>query len=280
MSGPGDLSDVPDGTALAAEYVLGLLEGEARAAAEARLAADDAFAAEVSAWWDRFSPLIEAVDDRSPPPGLWTRIEAAIEAAQARAAPPPPASPPPIGDAAASTPIVSPLAPDRTRRRDARKPERARRGVGSLLAAALMGALAASAATVAVMVYREQAAAPAPADATAPLLTAALTPEAGESLYVAAYDPVRRSVVVTPTRVLPEDDRARELWLIPADGVPRSAGLLRAGAEPTALPVRGELLELAIAGAALAVSLEPAGGSPTGAPTGPVIASGALVQAG
>ena len=32
-------------------------------------------------------------------------------------------------------------------------------------------------------------------------------------------------------------------------------------------------------GATFAVSLEPSGGSPTGLPTGPVIASGALVRA-
>ena len=61
---------------------------------------------------------------------------------------------------------------------------------------------------------------------------------------------------------------------IPGDGVPRSLGLLADGGGTIALPPG-----IAPApGEALAVSLEPAGGSPTGAPTGPVVASGQLVS--
>jgi anti-sigma-K factor RskA len=39
------------------------------------------------------------------------------------------------------------------------------------------------------------------------------------------------------------------------------------------------LAELMRNGATIAISVEPRGGSPTGAPTGPVIASGALTRA-
>ncbi len=44
------------------------------------------------------------------------------------------------------------------------------------------------------------------------------------------------------------------------------------------LALSPDLLRLASAGAKLAVSLEPEGGSPTGSPTGPVIAVGALAR--
>jgi anti-sigma-K factor RskA len=72
-------------------------------------------------------------------------------------------------------------------------------------------------------------------------------------------------------------DRVAELWLIPADGKPRSLGLLRAD-RPVTLALSPNLAGQATAAAVLAVSLEPPGGSPTGAPTGPVIGQGKLIN--
>lgn len=69
----------------------------------------------------------------------------------------------------------------------------------------------------------------------------------------------------------PVAGRAFELWSLPATGAPRSLGLVATDG-PTTLR-RADLVRDA---AALAVSVEPAGGSPTGAPTGPVIALGRL----
>ncbi|MBI3897695.1 MAG: anti-sigma factor [Gammaproteobacteria bacterium] len=68
--------------------------------------------------------------------------------------------------------------------------------------------------------------------------------------------------------------RALELWLIPADGTPRSLGLI-APTDATTLVVAQALQPMLIPGALLAISLEPAGGSPTGSPTGPVLFKGA-----
>jgi anti-sigma-K factor RskA len=62
-----------------------------------------------------------------------------------------------------------------------------------------------------------------------------------------------------------------ELWAVPAQGAPRSLGLIQANATTTL--IRSQLLANT---AAFAVSVEPAGGSPTGAPTGPIVSVGKL----
>ena len=46
---------------LAAEYALGLLEGEDLLAARARVASDALFAAEVDQWQDRLAPLADHI---------------------------------------------------------------------------------------------------------------------------------------------------------------------------------------------------------------------------
>jgi anti-sigma-K factor RskA len=68
-----------------------------------------------------------------------------------------------------------------------------------------------------------------------------------------------------------------ELWLIPAGDKPHSLGLIAPG-RPVRIEVPRDLVERISAESALAVSMEPPGGSPTGQPTGPVIASGKLTS--
>jgi anti-sigma-K factor RskA len=66
-----------------------------------------------------------------------------------------------------------------------------------------------------------------------------------------------------------------ELWAIPADGKPVSLGVIPAGGKGKVVlsDAQKALIGKPIA---LAVSLEPKGGSPTGQPTGPVLYQGAL----
>jgi len=73
--------------------------------------------------------------------------------------------------------------------------------------------------------------------------------------------------------------RAPELWLIAKGEKPVAIGMISTSA-PIALPLEGALLHRVGPTAVLAVSVEPPGGSPTGQPTGPVIATGAIATAG
>jgi len=70
-------------------------------------------------------------------------------------------------------------------------------------------------------------------------------------------------------------DRSLELWAIPADGQPISLGVVPVGGKGkiNLSQAQRALLDTPIA---LAVSLEPHGGSPTGQPTGPVLYQGQL----
>ena len=71
MSGDGDYR--------AAEYVLGLLSPEDRAAVERDAASDPILANEIAFWNERLSPLLDAGEVR-PPPDLFDRVQAAIGA--------------------------------------------------------------------------------------------------------------------------------------------------------------------------------------------------------
>ena len=99
----------------------------------------------------------------------------------------------------------------------------------------------------------------------------------GHRHFVATNDTRRGTVAVVPAAFNADATRVPELWLIPADGKPRPVGLLRADQTVT-LTLPAELAALAKGDAVLAVSLEPPGGSTTGLPTGPVIATGKLTS--
>lgn len=90
--------------------------------------------------------------------------------------------------------------------------------------------------------------------------------------FVASVSADGRALVLRPVGAVQiAPDRALELWAVPPDGAPRSLGLVRADAATTL--IRARLLQDT---AAFAVSVEPPGGSPTGAPTGPIVSVGQL----
>ena len=107
----------------------------------------------------------------------------------------------------------------------------------------------------------------------------AMLGDKNEIKVVASWDPAARQLVLAvPGEIAADTSHARELWVIPADGKPRSLGTMPAGREMH-MRLAETLADLLQHGATIAISIEPPGGSPTGAPTGPVIASGPLVKA-
>lgn len=110
----------------------------------------------------------------------------------------------------------------------------------------------------------------------APLVAALHAGDAGPT-FLAKIDPASGNLVIRVAAGTPPAGKVPELWLIPADGVPRSLGVIEKEGE-TRVAMTAPHIALAAPQTALAISLEPPGGSPTGQPTGPVIAVGKLQQ--
>jgi anti-sigma-K factor RskA len=86
-------------------------------------------------------------------------------------------------------------------------------------------------------------------------------------------DRKREDMVILAQATPPESGRDYELWVVPPNKAPVSLGVVKAGVrEERTLPAAATAY--LTANATLAVSLEPAGGSPSGAPTGPILFTG------
>jgi anti-sigma-K factor RskA len=82
-------------------------------------------------------------------------------------------------------------------------------------------------------------------------------------------------LIIQPAGLQLPADSVVQLWVIPADGRPRSLGVI-AEARASDMPMPNPMMPYLVADAMLAVSIEPMGGSPKDVPTGPVVASGKL----
>ncbi len=145
---------------------------------------------------------------------------------------------------------------------------RLRRRLGFWRGATAAAGLVAASLAVALVWPRSP---PATVSAPASFLAARLTSTGGATLFVAVLDPVRHQIVLTPAAIGAAPDRSPELWLIPAGGRPIALGVAAFGRSVRLSPGVG------LGGASpmtLAVSIEPNGGSSTGQPTGPVVATG------
>jgi anti-sigma-K factor RskA len=108
-------------------------------------------------------------------------------------------------------------------------------------------------------------------------MVASLGAEGGPAALIITYDPNSRSLIATPAVLQGAAGHDHELWVIPAGGTPRSLGLVTTG-RSRKLTIPPALLQSIGTDSTLAVSVEPEGGSPTGQPTGPVIATGQLTR--
>jgi len=118
---------------------------------------------------------------------------------------------------------------------------------------------------------------PVPVKVAAPApLIAAIVPTGKGAPIAAAYDPGSGVVRIAGTMPIPVG-RSAEVWAIRGTAAPRSLGVMPTAATATAALVVPAGVRAAMApDTVLAISIEPAGGSPTGLPTGPVIATGKL----
>ncbi|MGG6893436.1 MULTISPECIES: anti-sigma factor [Rhizobium] len=106
-------------------------------------------------------------------------------------------------------------------------------------------------------------------------LSASLAGQNNPINLLANYDIANSRLKVTPVAAGKSGEKSLELWLIRGSDPAEALGILpQTGDGEIVLPpdLHGKLTE----GAIIAVSVEPFGGSPTGKPTGDVIASGTI----
>ncbi|MBN8963087.1 MAG: anti-sigma factor [Rhizobiales bacterium] len=106
-------------------------------------------------------------------------------------------------------------------------------------------------------------------------LIASLASDRTDVRYLAAYD--ARSSEIGLSHLAGDRTAGHdfELWIIKGNDPPVSLGVIPAGSH-VHLAVAAGHRGLIDSGALFAISIEPRGGSPTGKPTGPVVASGDL----
>lgn len=243
-----------DDPMIAAEWALGLLEGEELLAARGKYATDPDFAWRKE-WWDGwFAPLTDAIPGAEPGEHVWDGIAARIAAA-------PPA--------ALSAPIP---------------------GAGNVVAleakvrrwqwvAALSSAAAAIALAWVAITPSRVAIAPQPVEtvAKAPLVATVPIGETGLRLDV-TYIPESERMVVAAIGLTADGVHDHELWLVPSDGTPpRSLGVIEPGAVRS-MVLPHETAAMLGEGASVALTREPLGGKPDGQDAGPVVAKGAFSE--
>lgn len=110
------------------------------------------------------------------------------------------------------------------------------------------------------------------AAATAPAV-AALSADGSAPALLVTWQAQGGQLQVTPVSMADRPGHSLELWMIVGKAAPKSVGLMGRGKGPS---FTGLAIDPAT-NIVFAVSVEPIGGSPTGAPTGPVIYSGKMV---
>ncbi len=235
---------------LAAEFALGTLRGPARAHFARWMWEDADLRRSVAEWDARLVPMSAGVPERTPPARLWPAIAGG-------------------------------LGPVSRQGRGLWNSVGLWRALGlgaSGLAAALLVATA-------LVQPRQQAAPP-------PVIVQVPSNEVGAAYLAVLSDPKTQKPVLlvsagrkssdlfvkTLDRSIHVDEKSLELWALPAGGAPpKSLGVLGAD-DRMKLRLHAVADESLGNVPALAVSLEPRGGSPTGAPTGPVLFSGPCVR--
>lgn len=240
MTGPADIDT------LAAEYVVGTLDQSERSAVSARLATDPALRSAVAQWELRLAPLADLVEPIAPPARLAAEIERRLTDASSSVRPAAV-----VGSTRTATAGAAVIDLDLQRRL------RRWRSV----------AIATSAIAASLAVYvgiRESAPRP---DTN---FVAVFQKDDASPSFVMSVDLTSRTLSVKRVAADVPAGKTYQLWIASDKlGVgPQSLGLVEQGSD-----VKRALTNIdpnIVQSALFGVSLEPAGGSPTGKPTGPV----------
>ncbi len=261
---PDDLSLALSEDMLAAEYVLGTLGADERKDTQDRIASDPAFAALVRLWERRLGELHVLTADMEPPAALWDAIKEKLAGVA-------PSETVRLPDPTPPAPAPPPPAPPNVRVLRARAARWRTIAVftGSLAAALLAFIL------LPKWGLLPPALSPKPAaPASKPVepgsrshYLAVLERDAVAPAFVLVVDATAHSLTLRRVGAPRELGKSYELWLIsPRLPAPRSLGLVGPGDVTELTDVLADDPAL-IGEASFAVSLEPEGGSPTGAPS-------------
>jgi anti-sigma-K factor RskA len=237
MSDPGpELPDDPD-AALAAEYVLRLLDPAEAAACAAREARDPAFAALVADWRAEFEALDRAYTEVPPPAGLQRQIE------------------------------------ERLFGRESRQPS----WLARLWQSAGVWRGVAAVAVLAALWLGTLTPPPPPVEGEARLISALASSPGSDVTLLAELEPQAAVLNINRTSGAAPPGRSLELWMIEEGGTPESLGVLP-DAPRARVPLTREQAARIGPGTTLAITDEPAGGSPTGQPSLPPVAAGTVSE--
>ncbi|KXU86490.1 anti-sigma factor [Paraburkholderia monticola] len=224
-----------------AEYVLGVLDAAGRRQIELALQHDRQLAASVARWQNRLMPLNEDIGEIEPASYVWARIQSELGFA----------------------PVEAPR--PRVRLWDDVRWWRWI-GIGSSFAAMAL----------VILLILPVRYGPVVGPSHDGYKVASIVRDGGAAGWTAIVDVERARMVIVPAYGNPvAADRSTELWLIAPGERPVSLGVIAVD-RPTIVALPQTRLALLNERATLAVSLEPHGGSPSGQPTGPVLAKGVV----
>ncbi len=239
MSDADDDLDPGDLDLLAGEYVLGVLDLGERRAVDARRLAEPALDAAIFRWESRLAPLLASIDEAAPPPDLWARIEQALS----------------------DLPVARDLL--------AALQKRARRW---RLTALATSALAASLALALGVSEVSRLSAP-------KNFVAVLQKDSSSPAFVVSVDLSTRELTVRPIDAVAPAGKSYELWIINEKlGPPKSLGVVAKADFTSNDKLRAYEPEV-VKSSLYAITVEQAGGSPDGKPSGPPVFAGKLIQA-
>ncbi len=250
-----DQNDIKrDDPMLAAEFSLGLLEGEELLTARGKLATDPAFAARKE-WWDNwFAPWTDEIVGAKPSDAVWQQIQARLDAATAD------------GGSAGGAEVIELQSKLRRWQWTA--------GITSAAAAVALAFLAFPSGTPGTQPGPLPTATMAAAD---PLMATVPIGDTGLRLDV-TYLPDSERMMVAAIGLTADGVHDHELWLVPADGSAlQSLGVVAPG-EVRTVTLPADITRNMGDGVELVLTREPIGGKPEGVDAGPVVAQGAFSQ--